>query len=303
MGITASPPPPRHRRPSWVRTVLTQAALCVALYLSISMCGGWRRRQQQQQRADSADLYFLSVRGGARPPRLQTHLLLQMERVAKAYKARFVVDVSGFGEDDPLMRNGVTRFPALKIPWYVTRASRGGGIGCFLKKIALPRGRMLDVIGVDVDPLQDISNTEQQNDTQSSQLQWLTRTLATSNSNWRIVVGFHPLLICEGTPATIKVHEPIHQLFLQYGVNAYMSEEGCADPYINKGGITYIGNPSPEAEDHRQSSNGGLNLHREAHEGFLLHRVSPLEIETIFVDSSSEVVFRSTLHQLGRDTM
>ncbi|KAK1291796.1 hypothetical protein QJS10_CPB17g00230 [Acorus calamus] len=107
MGITASPappPPPRHRRPSWVRTVLTQAALCVALYLSISMCGGWQRRQQQQ-RADSADLYFLSVRGGARPPRLQTHLLLQMERVSKVYKARFVVDVSEFGEDDPLMRN------------------------------------------------------------------------------------------------------------------------------------------------------------------------------------------------------
>lgn len=48
------------------------------------------------------DLYFISVRGGFRPLNQQTHLLKQMEKAAKTYKARFVINISELGEDDQL---------------------------------------------------------------------------------------------------------------------------------------------------------------------------------------------------------
>lgn len=51
------------------------------------------------------DLYFISVRGGFRPLNQQTHLLKQMEKAAKTYEARFVINISELGEDDPLTQN------------------------------------------------------------------------------------------------------------------------------------------------------------------------------------------------------
>ncbi|KAK1292088.1 hypothetical protein QJS10_CPB17g00233 [Acorus calamus] len=116
------------------------------------MCGGWRRREQQQ-RADSADLYFLSVRGGARPPRLQTHLLLQVA-VPKDWILLYGEGREGFTRRGSWSMSVNSARMTRSCAMYVTRAWQGGGIGCFLKKIALPHGRMLDVIGVDVDPLQ-----------------------------------------------------------------------------------------------------------------------------------------------------
>ncbi|XP_075098630.1 uncharacterized protein LOC107813732 isoform X1 [Nicotiana tabacum] len=51
------------------------------------------------------DIYFISVTGGVRPIEEQTLLLKQVEKVAKKFNARFVINISELGEDDPLVQN------------------------------------------------------------------------------------------------------------------------------------------------------------------------------------------------------
>lgn len=62
------------------------------------------------------DIYFISVTGGIRTLEEQTLLLKQVEKVAKKFNARFVINISKLGEDDPLMQNATWHFPSVKIP-------------------------------------------------------------------------------------------------------------------------------------------------------------------------------------------
>eukprot|EP00268_Persea_americana_P047431 TRINITY_DN4941_c0_g1_i9.p1 TRINITY_DN4941_c0_g1~~TRINITY_DN4941_c0_g1_i9.p1 ORF type:complete len:146 (-),score=14.79 TRINITY_DN4941_c0_g1_i9:2660-3097(-) len=124
----------------------------------------------------------------------------------------------------------------------------------------------------------------------------------------RLVVGYHPLLVCkeqEHTILDIKVSESLHQIFLQYRVNAYLSKQGCSGRYIRDEGIAYIGNPDPTDKSHIDPLENGTSsfLKGMLNDGFLLHRVSPLEIVSYFIDSASKVIFKSSLHQRGREVM
>ncbi|BBH08590.1 Calcineurin-like metallo-phosphoesterase superfamily protein [Prunus dulcis] len=250
------------------------------------------------------DLYFISVGGGFRPLNQQTHLLKQMEKVVKKYKAEFVVDISDLGKDDPLMQNGTLLFSSLKLPGmnsstcrYTTRVSERHGGGYFQKKINLPYEKTLDVIVVDTGLLQ---GTGSLGGFGNNQLHWLKRTLETTStitnlpmSNWlvlpyrRIVVGFHPLAICEDGEEGMgekKVFESLQLIFMKFEVNAYLSAQGCASS-VRRHSLSYLGNPG-QMED-----------------GFLLHRVSTLEIVTYFVSSGGELVHKSVLHQRGKEIM
>lgn len=42
---------------------------------------------------------------------------VKIEKVAKAYKVEFVINISELGEDDPLLQNATWYFPSLKVPW------------------------------------------------------------------------------------------------------------------------------------------------------------------------------------------
>ncbi|XP_042509061.1 uncharacterized protein LOC122084686 [Macadamia integrifolia] len=295
---------------SWVSTLLTQACLCFALYLSFHL--GEREipiYSRTSGRGTPLDLYFLSVRGGYRLPQQQRHLLQQMEKVAKTYRAKFVVDISELGDDDPLMLNGtLLRFPSLKVPWYTTRTSQGEGKEYFLKQITITHGQVLTLIGLDTGPLQGYQHTGQQRGMASNQLQWLTRILGVTDSNWRIVAGFHPLAVCEEDEVqmeTMHVSEPLQRIFLKFGVNTFLSKQGCSNFYIRQGSITYIGIPGPmDRENNRTSSvNKSFTFHRDMDDGFILHRVSPLEIVSYLINSAGQVVSRSKLHQRGREVM
>ncbi|KAL6012117.1 hypothetical protein ACLOJK_002594 [Asimina triloba] len=95
---------------SWVCTILTQVALCVAMYVAFHMAAPLKYNQEYKSGAvvsdgGARDFIFLSVCGGRMPREQQTHLLELMDRVAKAYKVQFVVNVSELGEDDPLIEN------------------------------------------------------------------------------------------------------------------------------------------------------------------------------------------------------
>lgn len=143
-------------KPSWICTLATQVSLCLALFLALNI-GHLQNKYGYDNKSDGRpiDLYFISVTGGFRPLNQQTYLLKQMEKVVKTFKAEFVVNISELGEDDPLMQNVTWHFPALKVPWYTTRASSGQGVDYFLKQIKIPYGRTLDIIAVDTGLLQD----------------------------------------------------------------------------------------------------------------------------------------------------
>ncbi|XP_048423102.1 uncharacterized protein LOC103955964 [Pyrus x bretschneideri] len=293
------------KKPTCVLTLLTQVSLCFCLYLAFQL--GQPRSSVRHGRSERRplDLYFISVGGGFRPPTRQTHLLKQMEKVANKYKAEFVVDVSDLGEDDPLMQNGTLHFSTLKVPWYTTRVSEGKGGGYFQKKIKLPYEKTLDVIVVDTGLFQNLT-TGSLSEVGNDQLRWLRRTLESTSSNWRVVVGFHSLAICEdgeeGMEAT-QVFESLQSTFTKFEVNAYLSGQGCASsPRLSS--LSYIRNPGKMAAGaYLASVNETSASRRKLEDGFFLHRVGSLEIETCFVTSAGEVVHRSVLHQRGKEIM
>ncbi|KAJ4950436.1 hypothetical protein NE237_027268 [Protea cynaroides] len=294
-------------KPSWVYTLLTQICLCLALYLSFHL--GERHTpvyQSSNGRGTPHDLYFLSVRGGYRFPQQQFHLLQRMEKVAKTYKAKFVVNISELGDDDPLMQNGTLHFPSLKVPWYTTTTSQGERKGYFLKQVAITHGQVLDIIGLDTGSVQGYQHAGKAGRAASNQLQWLTRILGVTDSNWCIVAGFHPLAVCEEEERTEMMHvsETLQRIFLKFGVNAYLSQQGCSD-YTRQVSITNIGIPGLlDRENNRTSSiNTSSTFTRDMHDGFILHRVSPLEIVSYSINSAGQVVSRSKLHQRGKDFM
>ncbi|XP_038700498.1 uncharacterized protein LOC119997498 isoform X2 [Tripterygium wilfordii] len=297
------------KKRSWACTLVTQVSLCFALYLALNLGGS--QKPIHQTRVDGSksirspiDIYFITVTGGFRSLEQQTHLLKQMESVAKAYDAKLVVNISELGENNPLLLNATSHSHLQKIPWYTTRVSKGQQVGCFADEIKLPHGRSLNLIGVDTGSLQDLIHGESSIDIGNKQLNWLTRRLETTNSNWCMVVGFHPLFSCEDKfQMKSELHNgPLHQVFIKHGVNAYVSGQGCTS-YAIQDGVAYIGNPVLRGKDPHLALNGRSDDGREMANGFLLHRVSSLEIETYTVSSAGEIVHKSVVQQRGKEIM
>ncbi|XP_050272232.1 uncharacterized protein LOC126715591 isoform X1 [Quercus robur] len=291
------------KKPSCFCTIFTQLSLCFALYLALNL-----GQPIYSKRSDSRalDLYFISVRGGFRPLKQQTQLLKLMEKVAKVYNVSFVVNTSELGEDDPLMQNGTMLFPSLKVPWFTTRTSKGHGESYFHEQIKIPFGNTLDIIGVDTGSLQDSMLTGPSREIGQNQLHWLTKILEATSSNWRMVVGFHPLVDCEENKEQVEAkqfYEPLRHIFVKFGVNVYLSGQGCSK-HVNHVNVAYIGNPTPrENESYFTSVKGKSVFNGELVNGFLLHRVSSLEIVIYFINSAGEVVHKTVLQQTGKEVM
>ncbi|XP_020699011.1 uncharacterized protein LOC110111451 [Dendrobium catenatum] len=302
---------------SWRGTLLTQAALCLALYGAFSIGTPQQSRKPglmsgRTRRRELMDFYFLSVRGGFWPADEKSQLLQQMSRTAVLYDAKFVVNIGDLGQDDPLMQHASLNFPMLKIPWYTTTAGNstlalsGKSKKYFLKKIKIAYDQTLDIIGIETGLFQDFTRLEEMKESESAQLYWMHQILSVTDSKWRIVVGFHPLMVCQEkhTQNSIVFYQPIHQIFLNYGVDAYLSQLGCAGQHYNIGGIAYLGNPGPILQEQIPfSETGDFNIVNERSEGFLLHRVTPLEIESYFINLAGMVVSISKIHQQGRGVM
>ncbi|KAH9654473.1 calcineurin-like metallo-phosphoesterase superfamily protein [Citrus sinensis] len=263
------------KRPSWVCTLITQLSLCLALYVALNLGQPQKSIYQRTNGISSnrkgLDFYFISVTGGFRPLEQQTLLLKQMEDVAKAYDARFVINSSELGEDDPLKQNATWLFPSLKVPWYTTKASKEKEVGCFQEQIRLPHGEALDIIGVNTGSLQGKIPTALPSASGDLLLNWLKSALEATNGHWCIVVGFHPLVICEEHEEQLeakKIYEPLHHIFMKFGVDS----------------ITYMENPGLI-----ESGNG-----REMVDGFLLHKVSSLEIVGTQIFSAFNIAFQDS---------
>ncbi|KAJ4709619.1 putative Calcineurin-like metallo-phosphoesterase superfamily protein [Melia azedarach] len=283
------------RKPSWVCTLIVQCSLCFALYVALNLGHPQKSVNQKRNGRKSLDFNFISVTGGFRPLEQQIPLLKQMENVARSYETRFVVSTSEFGEDDPLRQNASRLFPSLKLPWYITKTSKEKEIGYFQEQIKLPHGETLDVIGIDTGSLQETNLTALSSGAGDNQLNWLTRTLEATNSHWCMVVGFHPLDVCEEQKNQVEakqIYEHLHQMFMKFGVNAYLSKHGCIKR-SHQDSVTYIENPDPF----------GLGNGREMVDGFLLHRVSSLEIVTYFISLEGKVKQKKVIRQRGKEAM
>ncbi|VAI71294.1 unnamed protein product [Triticum turgidum subsp. durum] len=216
-------------------------------------------------------------------------LLNQMESTTKVYEVKLVLDVARFG-DDPLGQNGSLHFQALNIPWYST-TSHGQIVSNFLKKVKMPYDQILEIVGVDTGPLEDLLHDGKMSNSSREQITWLEQTLALTSNNWKIVVGYDPLVDCNEvhTTKTTKIYEPLRHIFEKYAVNAYVSTGGSCGHFHHDNSMSYIQNPIPGDQ---------TDL-----DGFFLHRVSPLEMETLLINLDGEVVQRSVVHQHGREAI
>ncbi|KAJ4845615.1 hypothetical protein Tsubulata_005751 [Turnera subulata] len=289
------------KKRSWACTLVTQVSLCVAFYVALNL---GRPQYLVQQKRIPLDIHFISVSGGYRTLQQQTLLLKQMENVMKLYNVSFVLNISELGEDDPLRQNASRLFPSLNTPWYTTKVSQDGNISCFLEHINFVDGKMLTVLGLDMGSLQFLH----------------TLRVALVGCNFRLIVaGYHPLVYCNENKNQMEAkqgYESLQHLFLKYGVNVYVSRQGCTNP-ISQSGVSYIGIPnSIESGPYLASLSSRSAFQKEMVDGLLLHRVTPIEIvsnpssnpsylssTTYFVTSAGEVMNRIPIQQRGRDVM
>ncbi|KAJ6958282.1 hypothetical protein NC653_040048 [Populus alba x Populus x berolinensis] len=212
------------KRRSWACTFVLQVSLLIAFYLALNLgqpqMSIFQNRNGTSSSRRPLDVYFLSVRGGYRPLKQQNLLLKQilllmkMEKVASFYRARFVVNISELGEDDPLKQNASRLFPPQKVPWYSTKVSNDGKVGCFLEHVNITSGKMLTVVGLDTGSFQGSAfqlvyftsftaclliqcSWDQRVTLRIGQLNWLAQSLEATTDNWIIVSGFHPVVICD----------------------------------------------------------------------------------------------------------
>ncbi|XP_061964903.1 uncharacterized protein LOC133689147 isoform X1 [Populus nigra] len=294
------------KKRSWACTFVLQVSLFIAFYLALNLDQPQTSLYNSRKGTRTPlDVYFLSVRGGYRPLKQRALLLKQMEKVANIYKARFVVNISELGEDDPLTQNASRLFPPQKIPWYSTRVSNGREGGCFLEQINITCGKTLTVVGLDTGLLQDFMGST--SGFKNGQLNWLTETLEATTNSWVIVSGYHPVVICDKERVEAKqIYGALHNIFMKYGVNAYISRQGC-NSHTVQGGVAYIGIADSIESEPLNSSNGRLafrNFHRDTvNDWFLLHRVGSLEITTYFVSSAGKIVNKAVIEQRGKVAM
>ncbi|XP_031382812.1 uncharacterized protein LOC116196977 isoform X1 [Punica granatum] len=302
-------------RPSWVCTVFTQLFLCVALYVALNL-GQPRNLGSNRQPAGSGrirgganvvlDFHFVTVRGGGfRPPLQQARLLKLMEKVSKTFNAKFVINISELGEDDPLMQNGTQNLAMLKVPWYTTAKASNGSKGCFHEQIKLPFGKTLDIIGIDTYLSVDPESMGSSNVLGDEQHRWITRTLEAIRGDWSIVVGFHPLISCnENKEQAEENRDPIHlhDLLAKFGVNMYLSGLDCTCSNC-QGGLAYFENPSLASKKQEAASSYGRSSILSREVVLLLHRVTRLKIVTYFVNVDGEIVHRTILRQQGKEVM
>ncbi|CDP10206.1 unnamed protein product [Coffea canephora] len=277
---------------SWLCTFITQISLCFCVYLAFNM------GDRTESSSRPVETYFMSVAGGFRPENEQTLLLKLMEKVAKVYKVQFVVSISELGENDPLGLNATWYFQSLKLPWYTTKSFKGQRPGSYLKHTKVQYGKTLDIVIVNTELFQGPSAGAIEH-----QLLWLMKTLEESTSDWRIVVGFHPLLACNGSTEAKDNPLCLHEMFLNHRVDAYLSGHACTE-HVHKQSAKQPGNADQPGKGPCLTPIRRIfDQNKEKVNGLLLHRVSSLELVTYSINLEGDVAHKIELQQSGREAM
>ncbi|KAE8721716.1 SHV3-like 5 [Hibiscus syriacus] len=319
------------RSPSWLRTLTIQLSLCVALFLVINF--GRPQNLLYNHNRTPLDLYFISVRGGFRSIQQQTHLLKLMETVVKAYDVKFVVNICELGGMIHSCRTYTTGGSKRDgLGCFLQQIKLPGGemldiIGLNTSSLQFLVLNLIDRVSryyhVERPYMLEKKLAGSSSGTRDRLSNWLTRTLKATISSClpaevktsrndlyfldlRVVVGFHPLVACEEDEeqsVAKLINEPLHQKFVKFGVNVYLSQQGCLS-YALQDSVAYISYLGLTKQKFlSDSANERYQARKEMTNGFLLHRLNSLEMVTYFVTSAGEIVNKIVVRQRGREIM
>lgn len=295
---------------SWRVTVFTQTIISLALFMVVFEFLSPARIQRYHRRSEPLDLYFISVGDGKNTLAEKRAIAEQMKKTAKEYGVQFVVSIGDRGIGDSLFKivhEEVHLFPSLQVPWYsAIGAHQGlGGPRYFQKEISIPFQHTMDIISIDTTGLEDAINNDFFRRGGQDQVEWLKKALAGRTGDWCIVIGRHPLKNCQVERIVKNNKQNLHDLllpiFMKYGVHVYLHGQEHFSQYVQDNGIAYIGNPDGSfANDSNVLHNETCSWAKDLQNGFILYRVSPMEMEFYFMDSKGNTLHRTTLHQNGR---
>lgn len=224
--------------------------------------------------ADAAGLPFLIVGDWGDPNAgVQRAVAEAMGEVAARDHSAFVIStgdnfyhggVESVG--DPRWRDtfeSVYNAPSLQTPWYSVlgnhdyEGSPGAEVAYsressrwhmparyFREDMSLPDGARATFFFLDTTPITMLSGVRsavpQADLGARDQLMWLERVLASCTSDWKIVVGHHPILSSgrHGASATLAHH--VRPLLERYGVQAYFNGHDHDLEHLHANGVDYI---------------------------------------------------------------
>ncbi len=224
--------------------------------------------------AQTGDLHFLVVGDWGQASEPQRQVAGAMAQVAGQGGARFVISTGdnfyprGVGSvSDPQFRDAfeeVYAAPSLQAPWYVVLGNHdyeGSPNAEIAYSSRSPRWRMparywaegMSAGGqsatfyfLDTTPISRLTNAAAHVPLLGAageareQLRWFEERLAADRSDWKIVVGHHPILSSGNHGESPGVVEHIKPLLERYGVQAYFNGHEHDLEHLTEQGVDYI---------------------------------------------------------------
>lgn len=225
-------------------------------------------------RADEGDLSFLVVGDWGDPAEAaQRAVAVAMGDVAASIGSAFVISTGdnfyhGGVESitDPRWRDAyenVYNAPSLQTPWYVILGNHDyeGSPGAEIdysresnrwrmparywrEDMTLPDGARVTFFFLDTTPITRLSGLRdavpQADFGARDQVMWLERNLASCTSDWKIVVGHHPILSSGQHGASLALSHHVRPLLERYGVQAYLNGHDHDLEHLHADGDDYI---------------------------------------------------------------
>ncbi|KAG6541687.1 hypothetical protein Mapa_016952 [Marchantia paleacea] len=240
------------------------------------------------------------------------------------------------GLDDPQLKNNFEDIyveKSLQIPWYVALGDHDhrGSVAAliaysnvsnrwqlpgpyYVKTIPLTGIHTLDLIMTDSIGLEGVLVNESEtrrfeNDYNMTlagaeagqrQLEWLTEVLANSKADWRIVVGHRPLQsVADRTrfPVEDRLRDLLSPLFVKYGVHVYMHGHDHVGQHLMDKGVVYVGNGVGGFGTHPAHSTNNTVWFRNDYMGFIVHKVTPSQMEFKYKNHKGVTVHKIILKQ------
>eukprot|EP00252_Welwitschia_mirabilis_P026863 TRINITY_DN8978_c0_g1_i1.p1 TRINITY_DN8978_c0_g1~~TRINITY_DN8978_c0_g1_i1.p1 ORF type:complete len:307 (+),score=38.94 TRINITY_DN8978_c0_g1_i1:159-1079(+) len=303
---------------TWRVTLFTQTTLfCLGALLMT-----WMHVSNDLSPALSPlDFYFISVED--LPGRSRSALAYQMQVTAKDYGVRFIVSPGGHSNTESLQGNihePTNLFASLHVPWYFSSSLKGEDhYEYFNKVIPMPLNHTLELIVINTTKLKDYIMNNSSMDNQI-QIQWFKRVLEGSTSDWRIVIGQDPLFCADSIETTVKemkLQELLLPIFTKHQVHVYLhgetnrhlKSETSSPENVLKNISSYNSVRAMEVLNltHRSTTKNRENVlciqTRNIQNGFILHRVSPIEMESYFMDLKGNILQTTFVRQGERQPM
>lgn len=277
--------------------------------------------------ADTASLPFLVVGDWGDPNEgVQRAVAHAMGDVAAGMRSAFVIStgdnfyhggVESVG--DPRWRDtfeSVYSAPSLQTPWYSVlgnhdyEGSPGAEVAYtressrwrmpsryWREDMALPDGARATFFFLDTTPIAHLAGLRdavpQADFGARDQIMWLERVLAACTSEWKIVVGHHPILSSGSHGASEALAHHIRPLLERYGVRAYFNGHDHNLEHLHANGVDYICSGSgSEARDVHPIAESRF---ARAQPGFAACALSREGLDVRFIDADERVLYHTSI--------